>query len=184
MKKFFNEDNQDITSSGSGTVISYGSGSDFLTSYGSGSTIQKVTVPTVPVPVPQHCLGEMEKIKYIPRSSVGGEVARFPTAAAPQSRLAGAGAGAAAAAGEEAFLLRCCTHRNIGAYEEGRKLWHTSSTWWSLSSLSAPADALRQPGSRQRTSCACCQPPVQRWGPQRRGPQRPQRPQHRCPQRR
>jgi hypothetical protein len=106
------------------------SGSDFLTSYGSGSTIQKVTVPTVPVPVPQHCLGEMEKIKYIPRSSVGGEVARFPTAAAPQSRLAGAGAGAAAAAGEEAFLLRCCTHRNIGAYEEGRKLWHTSSTWW------------------------------------------------------
>ena len=36
-----------------------GSGSDFLTSYGSGygsgSTSQKVTVPTVPVPVPQHC---------------------------------------------------------------------------------------------------------------------------------
>jgi hypothetical protein len=28
--------------------------SDFLTSYGSGSTRQKVTVPTVPVPVPQH----------------------------------------------------------------------------------------------------------------------------------
>jgi hypothetical protein len=48
-----------ISSSGSGTVINYGSGSgsDFLTSYGSGSgsTIQKVTVPTVPVPVPQHC---------------------------------------------------------------------------------------------------------------------------------
>jgi hypothetical protein len=44
---------------GSGTVINYGSGSgsDFLTSYGSGSgsTSQKVTVPTVPVPVPQHC---------------------------------------------------------------------------------------------------------------------------------
>jgi hypothetical protein len=42
--------------SGSGTVINYGSGSDFLTSYGSGygsgSTSQKVTVP--PVPVPQH----------------------------------------------------------------------------------------------------------------------------------
>ncbi len=41
------------------TVINYGSGSDFLTSYGSGygsgSTSQKVTVPTVPVPVPQHC---------------------------------------------------------------------------------------------------------------------------------
>jgi hypothetical protein len=29
------------------------SGSDFLTSFGSGSTSQKVTVPTVPVPVPQ-----------------------------------------------------------------------------------------------------------------------------------
>jgi hypothetical protein len=44
-----------ISSSGSGTVINYGSGSDFLTSSGSGSgsTSQKVTVPTVPVPVPQ-----------------------------------------------------------------------------------------------------------------------------------
>jgi hypothetical protein len=39
-----------ISSSGSGTVINYGSGSVFLTSYGSGSTSQKVTVPTVPVP--------------------------------------------------------------------------------------------------------------------------------------
>jgi hypothetical protein len=40
-----------ISSSGSGTVINYGSDSDFLTSYGSGSgsTRQKVTVP-----VPQH----------------------------------------------------------------------------------------------------------------------------------
>ncbi len=61
MKKVLNEDNQIhnfISSSGSGTVISYGSGSDFLTSYGSGSgsgsTSKKVTVPTVPVPVPQH----------------------------------------------------------------------------------------------------------------------------------
>ena len=62
MKKMFNEGNQIhnlISSSGSGTVINYssGSGSDFLTSYGSGygsgSTSQKVTVPTVPVPVPQ-----------------------------------------------------------------------------------------------------------------------------------
>ncbi len=43
-----------ISSSGSGTVINYSSGSDFLTSYRSGSTRQKVTVPTVPVPVPQH----------------------------------------------------------------------------------------------------------------------------------
>jgi hypothetical protein len=65
MKIFLNEDNQIhnfVSSSGSGTVISYGSGSDFLTSYGSGSgsgfgsTSQKVTVPTVPVPVPQHWL--------------------------------------------------------------------------------------------------------------------------------
>ncbi len=51
-----------MSSSGSGTVINYGSGSgsDFLTSYGSGSgsgsTSQKVTVPTVPVP--QHCLAD------------------------------------------------------------------------------------------------------------------------------
>jgi hypothetical protein len=46
-----------ISSSGSGTVINYGSGSDFLTSYssGSGSTSQKIMVPTVLVPVPQHC---------------------------------------------------------------------------------------------------------------------------------
>jgi hypothetical protein len=46
-EKILNEDNQThnfISSSGSGTVISYGSGS--------GSTSQKVTVPTVPVPVP------------------------------------------------------------------------------------------------------------------------------------
>ncbi len=47
-----------ISSSGSGTLINYGSGCDFLTSYGSGSgsTSQKVTVPTVPVlvPVPQY----------------------------------------------------------------------------------------------------------------------------------
>ncbi len=39
-----------MSSSGSGTVIDYGSGSDFLTGYGygsgSGSTSQKVTVPS------------------------------------------------------------------------------------------------------------------------------------------
>ncbi len=66
MKKMFNEGNQIhyfMFSFGSGTVINYGfsSGSDFLTSfgssYGSGSTSQKVTVPTVPVPVPQHWWG-------------------------------------------------------------------------------------------------------------------------------
>jgi hypothetical protein len=59
MKKMFIEGNQKhnfMFSSGSGTLINYGSGSDFLTSSGpgSGSTSQKVTVPTVPVPVPQH----------------------------------------------------------------------------------------------------------------------------------
>jgi hypothetical protein len=59
MKKMFNGGNQIhnfMSSSGSGTVINYGSGSDLLTSYGSGygsgSTSQKVTVPTVSVPVP------------------------------------------------------------------------------------------------------------------------------------
>jgi hypothetical protein len=57
MNKCFNEGNlihNFKSSSGSGTVISYGSGSDFLTSYGfgSGSTSQKVTV--LAVPVPQH----------------------------------------------------------------------------------------------------------------------------------
>ncbi len=55
MKKMLNEGNQIpnfISSSGSGTVINYGSGSHFVRSYGSGSTSQKVTVPTVPVPVP------------------------------------------------------------------------------------------------------------------------------------
>jgi len=40
--------------------VNYGSGSNFLSSYGfssgSGSTSQKVTVPTVPVSVPQRCL--------------------------------------------------------------------------------------------------------------------------------
>ena len=69
MKKMLNEGNQIHyfipssgsgtvinSGSGSGTVINYGSGSDFLMSYGSGSgsTRQKFTVPTVPVPVPQH----------------------------------------------------------------------------------------------------------------------------------
>jgi hypothetical protein len=48
-----------IFSSSSGTVINYGSGSDFLKSYGSGSTSQNITVPTVPVPVPQRCFKEV-----------------------------------------------------------------------------------------------------------------------------
>jgi hypothetical protein len=65
MKKNLNEGNQIhnfVSSSGSGTVINYGSGSDFLASYGSGSisTSQKVKVPTVPVP--QHCRNHLCKI--------------------------------------------------------------------------------------------------------------------------
>ena len=51
-----------ISSSGSGTVINYGSGSDFLTSYGSGSTSQNVTVPMVPVPVPAPYLDHKKQI--------------------------------------------------------------------------------------------------------------------------
>jgi hypothetical protein len=57
MKKILNEGNKIhnfISSSGSRTVINYGSGSDFIKSYGSssgsGSTGQKVPVTTVPVP--------------------------------------------------------------------------------------------------------------------------------------
>ena len=74
MKKMFNEGNQIhnfISSSGSGTVTNYssGSGSDFLTSYGSGygsgSTSQKVTVPTVPVPIPQHWYKASIKIRIL-----------------------------------------------------------------------------------------------------------------------
>ncbi len=42
--------------SGSGTIINYGSSSDFLARYGSGSASQRVTVPTVQVPVPQRWL--------------------------------------------------------------------------------------------------------------------------------
>jgi hypothetical protein len=65
MKKLFNEGNQlhnFMSSSGSGTVINYGSGSDFLTSNGYGSTSQKVTVPTVPVP--QHCIKRQSNIIF------------------------------------------------------------------------------------------------------------------------
>ncbi len=54
-----------ISSSGSGTVINYGSGSDFLTSYGSGFTSQNVTVPSIPVPVPQHCLWLTRNVPYL-----------------------------------------------------------------------------------------------------------------------
>ncbi len=46
IKKFLNEGNQIhnfISSSGSGTVINYGSGSDFFTNYGSGSTTLTVS---------------------------------------------------------------------------------------------------------------------------------------------
>ncbi len=51
MKKMLSEGNQIHN-----FISSYGSCSDFLTSYGSGSNSKKVTVPTVPVPVPQRCI--------------------------------------------------------------------------------------------------------------------------------
>jgi|LakMenE01Jun11ns_1017448.scaffolds.fasta_scaffold7043205_1 hypothetical protein len=57
MKKILNEGyeiHNFISSSGSDFLTSYGS--DLLTSYGSGSASQKVTVPTVPVPVPESIL--------------------------------------------------------------------------------------------------------------------------------
>ena len=61
-----------MSSSGSGTVFNYGSGSDFLISYGSGSgsTSQKVTVPTVPVPVPQRCVIFTFPYKNLHRTSL------------------------------------------------------------------------------------------------------------------
>jgi hypothetical protein len=73
MKKMLNEGNQIhsfISSSGSGTVIYYGSGSDILTSYssGSGSSNQKVTVP---VPVPQRCLTSYKTLQYLSFPSFG-----------------------------------------------------------------------------------------------------------------
>jgi hypothetical protein len=84
MKKTFIEGNQInnfMSSSGSGTVINYGSGSDFLTSYGSGygsgSTSQKVTVPTVPVPVPQHCL-TLDPEKVFSGSQISDPEFRIP----------------------------------------------------------------------------------------------------------
>ncbi len=65
-----------MSSSGSGTVINYGSrsGSDFLMSYGSGSgsTRQNVTVP-----VPQHCMAHgpigsrrYDKVSGSPRNTI------------------------------------------------------------------------------------------------------------------
>ncbi len=66
-----NQINNFMSISGSGTVINYGSGygSNFLTSYGSGygsgSTSQKATVPTVPVPVPQHCITQCVRVLHM-----------------------------------------------------------------------------------------------------------------------
>jgi hypothetical protein len=88
----FNEGNQIhnlISSSGSGTVINYGSGSgsDFLTSYGSdsgsGFTSQKVTVPTVPVPVPQRCFRQLKEFTKIYSSGKTGTRYRYLLATVP-----------------------------------------------------------------------------------------------------
>ncbi len=76
MKKIFNKENQIHnfqSSSGSGTVINYGSGSDFLTSYGSGSFSQKVTVPTVRVPVPQRCFERPPAIQEVGGSNTSSD---------------------------------------------------------------------------------------------------------------
>jgi hypothetical protein len=54
MKKMLNEGNQInnlISSSGSGTVINYGSGSDFFRSYGSGSGSGSTTLTVTNVQV-------------------------------------------------------------------------------------------------------------------------------------
>ncbi len=67
-----------ISSSGSGTLINYGSGSDFFPSYGSGSgfTSKKVTVPTVPVPVsgpapvPQHCVEKRNRSQTVKAETI------------------------------------------------------------------------------------------------------------------
>jgi hypothetical protein len=69
MKKSLDEVNQIhnfISSSGSGTVINYGSGSDFLTSYGSygsGST----TLPTGPTARPPAGLSSEQRITKDPQ---------------------------------------------------------------------------------------------------------------------
>ena len=67
MKKIFNEGNQIHN-----FMSSSGSGTDFLTSYGSdygsGSTSKKVTVPTVPVPVPQRWFRIHESLPLYYRS--------------------------------------------------------------------------------------------------------------------
>ncbi len=49
----------------------YGSGSGTVLNYGSGSASQKVTVPTVPVPVPQRCSPCLEIWKNHLRPSIG-----------------------------------------------------------------------------------------------------------------
>jgi hypothetical protein len=52
MKKMLNEENLVFVRT---FVIPFYCGSGTVNSYGSGSTWQKVTVPAVPVPVPEHC---------------------------------------------------------------------------------------------------------------------------------
>jgi hypothetical protein len=68
MRKMLNERNQIRTQFYTVSVRTfvipfyYGSGSGFgsgtVINYGSGSASQKITVPTVQVPVPQRCLGQ------------------------------------------------------------------------------------------------------------------------------
>ncbi len=58
-ENFLNEGNQIHN-----FISSSGSDSDFLTNYGSGSTSQKVTVPTVPVPVSQQSQDYAQKHQH------------------------------------------------------------------------------------------------------------------------
>ncbi len=62
-----------VPGSGSGTVIHYGSGSDFLALYGSGSAGQKVTVPTVPVPLRCLVVDEMDALGAAHHLTTGEE---------------------------------------------------------------------------------------------------------------
>jgi hypothetical protein len=64
--------------SGSGSDFLARYGSDFLRRYvsGSGSISQKVTVPTVPIPVPQRCKFE-SKNKFKPKNAIKTSVGLY-----------------------------------------------------------------------------------------------------------